>query len=118
VWQEELGAMFGASLELTEGHRRWWSYIPHFMHTPFYVYAYPFGQFLTLGLYRLYLEQGPAFVPRYRQLFSAGGSVAPQPLMAGVGIDVSDPAFWRLGMQYIAELIGEAESLQAQIEHG
>jgi oligoendopeptidase F len=88
------------------------------MHTPFYVYAYPFGQFLTLGLYRLYLEQGAAFVPRYQQLFSAGGSVAPGPLMAGVGIDVSDPAFWRLGMQYIGDLIGEAETLQAQTEPG
>ncbi len=115
VWQEELGAMFGASLDLTEGHRCWWSYIPHFIHTPFYVYAYPFGEFLTLGLYRLYLEQGAAFLPRYLQVFSAGGSVAPAALMARVGIDVADPGFWRMGMRYIAELIDEAEALQAEV---
>jgi oligoendopeptidase F len=116
VWQEEMGAMFGSSLDLTEGHRSWWSYIPHFMHSPFYVYAYPFGQFLTLGLYRLYLAEGDAFLPRYRQVFSAGGSVAPPALLAGVGIDVGDPAFWRLGMRYIGELVAEAEALQAALE--
>lgn len=113
VWQEELGAMFGDSLELTDGHRRWWSYIPHFIHSPFYVYAYPFGQFLTLGLYRLYQQEGAAFLPRYRQVFSAGGSVAPQPLLAAVGIDITDPGFWRSGMTYIAGLVDEAEALYA-----
>jgi oligoendopeptidase F len=115
VWQEELGAMFGASLELTDAHRLWWSYIPHFIHSPFYVYAYPFGQFLTFGLYRLYQQEGAAFLPRYRQLFSAGGSVAPQPLLAAVGIDISDPAFWRSGLAYLAELVAEAEALHAQL---
>jgi oligoendopeptidase F len=116
VWQEELAAMFGPSLDLTDGHRSWWSYIPHFMHSPFYVYAYPFGQFLTLGLHRLYQAEGGAFLPRYRQVFSAGGSVAPQALLAGVGIDVTDPAFWRLGMRYIGELVAEAEAVQAALE--
>jgi oligoendopeptidase F len=115
VWQEELGAMFGDALELTDGHRVWWSYIPHFIHSPFYVYAYPFGQFLTLGLYRLYQEEGGAFLARYRELFSAGGSVAPQPLMASVGINIADPGFWRAGMDYIAGLVGEAETLYAEI---
>jgi oligoendopeptidase F len=111
VWQEEIGAMFAGSVELTEGHSVWWSYIPHFVHTPFYVYAYPFGQFLTLGLYARYREEGAAFLPRYRQAFSAGGSVAPQPLMASVGIDIADPGFWRSGMQYIQSLVDEAEAL-------
>ncbi len=110
--------MFGASLELTDAHRVWWSYIPHFIHSPFYVYAYPFGQFLTFGLYRLYQQEGAAFLPRYRQLFSAGGSVAPQPLLAAVGIDISDPAFWRSGLAYLAELVAEAEALHAQLARG
>ncbi len=111
VWQDEIGAMFAGSIELTAGHSVWWSYIPHFIHTPFYVYAYPFGQFLTLGLYARYKEEGAAFLPRYRQAFSAGGSVAPQPLMASVGIDIADPGFWRSGMQYISALVDEAELL-------
>jgi oligoendopeptidase F len=115
VWQEELGAMFGASVDLTEGHRRWWSYIPHFIHSPFYVYAYPFGQFLTLGLYRLYQQEGAAFLPRYRQVFSAGGSVPAQPLMASIGIDIGDPGFWRSGMEYLTGLVSEAEELAATL---
>ena len=111
IWQEELQAMFGDALELTDDHRLWWSYIPHFIHSPFYVYAYPFGQLLTLGLYRLYQQEGPAFVAKYRQLFSAGGSVAPRALLASVGIDIADPGFWRAGMGYIEELLAEAERL-------
>ncbi|MBX5489888.1 MAG: M3 family oligoendopeptidase [Chloroflexi bacterium] len=111
IWQDELQAMFGDSLELTDGHRLWWSYIPHFIHSPFYVYAYPFGQFLTLGLYRLYQQEGPAFVAKYRQLFSAGGSVGPRELLASIGIDIADPGFWRAGMGYIEELLAEAERL-------
>ena len=117
VWQEEIGAMFAGSIELTEGHSLWWSYIPHFVHTPFYVYAYPFGQFLTLGLYALYQREGAAFLPRYRQAFSAGGSVAPQPLMASVDIDIADPGFWRSGMQYIQVLVDEAEHLWQTLGH-
>ncbi|HEY7059955.1 MAG TPA: M3 family oligoendopeptidase [Chloroflexota bacterium] len=117
VWQEELGAMFAGAIDLTEGHKVWWSYIPHFVHTPFYVYAYPFGQFLTLGLYYLYQQEGAAFLPRYRQVFSAGGSVAPRPLMASVGIDIADPGFWRSGMQYIQGLVDEAEHLWQTIHH-
>jgi oligoendopeptidase F len=114
VWQEELGAMFGNALDLTESHRAWWSYIRHFVHSPFYVYAYPFGQFLTLGLYRLYQQEGAGFLPRYRQVFSAGGSVAPPALMASVGIDIADPGFWRSGMQYMEGLVAEAEALYAR----
>ena len=83
VWQEERKALYGSSVELTEGSRMGWSWVRHFVHSPFHLYAYPFGLFLTLGLYRLYQADGAAFLPQYRQIFGAGGSVAPRALLAG-----------------------------------
>ena len=77
--------MLGDSVEITDGYRTWWSYIPHFMGTPGYVYAYSYGQLLALSVYRAYEEQGDDFVPRYLELLAAGGSRSPQELGAIVG---------------------------------
>ena len=83
--------MLGDSVELTEGYRTWWSYIPHFIGTPGYVYAYAYGQLLALSVYERYEQQGDEFVPRYLELLAAGGSTAPEELGRIVGVDLADP---------------------------
>ncbi|MBI3945845.1 MAG: M3 family oligoendopeptidase [Armatimonadetes bacterium] len=109
VWQEAVQAMFGDSVEMGEGHRVWWMYVPHFIHTPFYVYAYAFGQLLVMALYARYREEGDAFVPRYLDILRAGGSQRPADLMALAGIDISRPAFWEAGLGMIDGLVSQAE---------
>jgi oligoendopeptidase F len=89
----------------------WWSYIPHFINTPGYVYAYAYGQLLALSIYGRYRREGPAFVPRYLELLAAGGSRSPGELAAIVGIDLTDPGFWDAGLQLIDEQLREAEKL-------
>ena len=84
--------MFGDSVEITEGYHSWWSYIPHFINTPGYVYAYAYGQLLALSVYGRYREVGASFVPRYLEMLGAGGSRTPEELGEIVGIDLSDPA--------------------------
>ena len=86
--------MLGDAVEITDGYRMWWSYVPHFIGTPGYVYAYAYGQLLALSVYRRYLDEGEAFVPRYLEMLAAGGSMLPEDLGAIVGIDLTDPGFW------------------------
>ncbi|HEX8385295.1 MAG TPA: M3 family oligoendopeptidase, partial [Rubricoccaceae bacterium] len=93
-WMETQTAMYGDSVTLTDGYRRWWSYIPHFVHTPGYVYAYAFGELLVLALYARYVQEGDAFATRYRDLLAAGGSDWPHVLVGRLGVDLRDPAFW------------------------
>ena len=95
LWQENVGAMFGDSVEMLSEHALWWSYVRHFVATPFYVYAYTFGEMLALALYHRYTREGPAFAERYLAFLSLGGSQSPQELMAPLGVDLNDPAFWR-----------------------
>ena len=111
LWQAELQAMFGDSVRLGEEHRIWWLYISHFITSPFYVYAYSFGELLVMALYRRYKEEGRRFEPGYLELLRAGGSMSPQALMARVGIDLNDPTFWSGGMQVLEGLIAEFEGL-------
>ena len=85
--------------EITDGYRSWWSYVPHFINTPGYVYAYAYGQLLALSVYGRYLEEGPSFAPRYLELLAAGGSRSPEELGAIVGIDLADPGFWDAGLR-------------------
>src|SRR4029434_7363227 len=80
LWSESQAEMLGDAVEITEGYRSWWSYVPHFISTPGYVYAYAYGQLLALSVYRRYEEGGEAFVPSYLQLLRAGGSMAPEEL--------------------------------------
>ncbi|MET0421993.1 MAG: M3 family oligoendopeptidase [Acidimicrobiia bacterium] len=109
-WAQTQAAMLGDSVEITDGYRTWWSYIPHFMGTPGYVYAYSYGQLLALSVYRAYEEQGADFVPRYLDLLASGGSKSPEELGAMVGLDLADPKFWEGGLTIVAEQLEAAEA--------
>jgi oligoendopeptidase F len=111
LWTESQAEMFGDAVEITDGYRMWWSYIPHFINTPGYVYAYAYGQLLALSVYGRYLEEGPAFAPRYLELLAAGGSRSPEELGAIVGIDLADPGFWDYGLQLVEQQLQAAEEL-------
>ena len=106
--------MFGDSVTLTDNYRRWWSYIPHFLHTPGYVYAYAFGELLVLALYARYLESPDAFPSQYIELMRAGGSDWPHTLVGRMGVDLQDPAFWQQGLNAIERLIGRAEAIYTE----
>lgn len=101
LWVATQGAMLGDSVELTEGYRTWWSYIPHFIGTPGYVYAYAYGQLLALSVYARYTERGDAFVPAYLELLRAGGSLPPAELGRIVDCDLEDPGFWDAGLDIV-----------------
>jgi oligoendopeptidase F len=110
-WQREVQLMFGDSVELGDEHRLWWSYIGHFIGSPFYVYAYSFGELLVLSLYRQSKKEGPAFAAKYLAMLEAGGSLTPQELMSKVGVTLDAPAFWQGGFDVLAGLVGEFEAL-------
>jgi oligoendopeptidase F len=110
-WVESQSELFGDSVEITDGYRMWWSYVPHFINTPGYVYAYAYGQLLALSAYSRYLEEGDPFVPRYLELLAAGGSRSPEELGQIVGIDLADPGFWDAGLALVEQQLSEAEQL-------
>jgi oligoendopeptidase F len=110
-WMATQEAMFEGSVTLGEHYRHWWSYIPHFLHTPGYVYAYAFGELLVLAMYARYQEAGDAFAGDYLDLLRAGGSDWPHELVGQVGVDLEDEGFWQRGLSQIEDLIEEAESL-------
>jgi oligoendopeptidase F len=110
LWAASQTDMLGDSVEVTEGYRSWWSYIPHFISTPGYVYAYSYGQLLALSVYRQYETQGSDFVPRYLHLLSAGGSLPPADLGRIVGCDLDDPGFWTGGLDIIEAQLDAAEA--------
>lgn len=112
IWREENQKMFGKSVELTTNYNQWWSYIPHFIHSPFYCYAYSYGQLLVLALFGLYKsskEQGreQEFVQTYIDFLSSGGSASPQELIAKFGFDVESEEFWDIGMKQVQILLEE-----------
>jgi oligoendopeptidase F len=109
LWAESQAEMLGSAVEITPGYRTWWSYVPHFISTPGYVYAYAYGQLLALSVYRQYELEGEAFVPRYLELLAAGGSMAPEALGRIVGVDLADPAFWEGGLAVIDDTVDQAE---------
>ena len=113
LWAESQTAMLGDAVEVSEGYRTWWSYIPHFIHTPGYVYAYAYGQLLALSVYARYEEEGSSFVPRYIEMLSAGGSMAPEELGKIVGVDLGDPGFWDGGLDIIERLLVDTEEAAA-----
>ena len=114
AWAESQAELFGDSVEMTEGYHSWWSYVPHFINTPGYVYAYSYGQLLALSVYQRYADEGESFVPRYLELLAAGGSRGPEDLAAIVGIDLADPGFWDAGLQLIDDQLSAAEALAAK----
>ena len=110
IWIETQTSMFGDSVQLTDEYRIWWSYIPHFLSTPGYVYSYAFGELLVLSLYSQYEQQGDAFVEKYLNLLQSGGKNSPYTLLAPFGIDLDQPEFWQGGMQVIENLLTEVIS--------
>jgi oligoendopeptidase F len=116
LWETSQGEMLGDAVEITEGYRTWWSYVPHFISTPGYVYAYSYGQLLALSVYARYQEEGPDFAPAYLELLSSGGSKSPEELGSIVGIDLADPGFWDAGLDLVENQLDAAE--QAARESG
>jgi len=114
LWMQSSQPMFGSALNLRPDYRYWWIYIPHFVHTPFYCYAYAFGKLLTLALYELYQERGEPFVGQLMDLLSRGGSASPEELLQPLGVDTRDPAFWSRGLDSLDAMVREAEELAAQ----
>jgi oligoendopeptidase F len=108
LWAETQHELLGDSVEITGGYRSWWSYVPHFIASPGYVYAYAYGQLLALSVYRLYLERGDEMVPSYLEMLAAGGSRPPEELGAIVGVNLTDPGFWDSGLDLVAEQVDQA----------
>jgi len=108
--------MFQESITFGEHYRIWWSYIPHFIHTPGYVYAYAFGELLVLALYARYKEDRQSFPEKYLRLLQAGGSDWPRALLEELEIDLKDAGFWNRGLDEIEVLITQAEELAKMIK--
>ncbi|MFA5667804.1 MAG: M3 family oligoendopeptidase [Balneolaceae bacterium] len=115
LWIEQQKALYGDSVTLTDEYGMWWSYIPHFLHTPGYVYAYAFGELLVLALYEEYTQRPDGFADRYLELLSAGGSEWPHDLVAKMGLDITSPDFWNKGIAAFEKMIEEAEALSEQV---
>ncbi len=114
LWQEELQAMFGASVKLEDQHRQWWSYVSHFVSVPFYVYAYSFGELLVFSLYQMAKAEGPSFAGKYVALLELAGSLTPDQLMETVGVDLHSREFWLGGFRALEALVTEFEGLWKQ----
>jgi oligoendopeptidase F len=110
LWVESQTEMLGDSVEITDGYRSWWSYVPHFIGSPGYVYAYAYGQLLALSVYQRYEQRGEEFVPRYLELLAAGGSRSPEELGQIVDVDLSDPGFWDAGLDLVERQLEAAEA--------
>jgi oligoendopeptidase F len=116
LYAEQLAEQFGDSIELNEEFRHEWVVIPHIYSTPFYVYAYAFGQLLVLSLYQQFLEEGDSFKPRYIKLLSAGGSDAPVRILEQAGIDIHSPEFWQGGFDVLQTALERLESLEIPVD--
>ena len=115
-WSAEQRRMLGDAVEVTDNYGIWWSYVPHFIAVPGYVYAYSFGYLFSLAIYRRYLEEGDALVEPYLDLLRAGGSAPPAELASRLGFDIGDPDFWAAGLDAIGALVDEAEQLAASLD--
>ncbi|MEX0724154.1 MAG: M3 family oligoendopeptidase [Gracilimonas sp.] len=115
LWMEQQKALYGDSVNLTDEYGIWWSYIPHFLHTPGYVYAYAFGELLVLALYEEYIQHPDGFAERYMELLSAGGSEWPEDLVAKMGLDITQPDFWNKGLASFERMVEEAEAMAKEI---
>ncbi|MBM3181202.1 MAG: M3 family oligoendopeptidase [Chloroflexi bacterium] len=111
AYMENLKEQFGDSIDLSDEFKWEWVGIPHIYHTPFYVYAYAFGQLLVLALYQQFKAQGESFKPKYLKLLSAGGSEAPEKILSEAGLDIHDPKFWQGGFDVLEKLVSELEKL-------
>ncbi len=114
IWLETQRAMFVGSVDLTDNYGLWWSYIPHFLNVPGYVYAYSFGELLVMALFARYRKEGSTFAPRYLDVLRAGGSDWPEKTLAPMGVDLTDPHFWQEGLGEIEAMVNDAEQLVRQ----
>ncbi len=112
LWMSVQGESLGPAFDFMEGYESFWAYIPHFVHSPFYVYAYAFGDGLVNALYAVYRDGEPGFQERYFDMLKAGGSKHHSELLAPFGLDASDPAFWDKGLDMISGLIDELEAME------
>lgn len=112
LYLANLKEQFGDSLEIAPEFKYEWVSIPHIFYTPFYCYAYSFGQLLVLALYRRYQQEGDAFKPGYRKLLAYGGAARPEHILSEAGIDINDPAFWQGGFDVIKDMIDELEAIK------
>ena len=117
IWMDVQAKSLGPSINLAPGYEVFWSYVPHFVHSPFYVYAYAFGDCLVNSLYGLYRESHPDFVAKYFALLKAGGSQHHSQLLAPFGLDARDPQFWDKGLSVLSGFIDELEALEAKPTH-
>jgi oligoendopeptidase F len=115
LWKQSQEELLGDAVEVTDGYKTWWSYVPHFIGTPGYVYAYAYGQLLALSVYGKYLEEGESFVPKYVELLSAGGSKSPEELAEIAGLDLTDPGFWRAGLDLVRGQLEQAEAAAEEV---
>ena len=114
AYYDNLKAQFGDSVEISEEFKWEWVSIPHFLHVPFYVYAYSFGQLLVFSLYQQYKEDGENFKPRYIKILEAGGSASPMDICAEAGLDITRPEFWQGGFDVIRQMVRELEAMPVE----
>jgi oligoendopeptidase F len=114
IWMSVQGESLGPAIELKPGYEVFWSYIPHFIHSPFYVYAYAFGDCLVNSLYAVYEKSHEGFADRYLAMLSAGGTKHHSELLKPFGLDARDPKFWQGGLAVIERMIGELEALDGK----
>jgi len=112
IYFENLKVQFGDALDLSDDFRFEWLAIPHFYHTPFYVYAYAFGQLLVLSLYQQYLKEGKGFIPRYLDILAAGGSDSPARVLERAGIDFTKQTFWQGGFDVLKASLERLEAIK------
>jgi oligoendopeptidase F len=112
LWMSVQGESLGPVFNFMEGYETFWAYIPHFVHSPFYVYAYAFGDGLVNALYAVYAEGAEGFEEKYFDMLKAGGSKHHKELLAPFGLDASDPAFWDKGLSMIEGFIDELEAME------
>ena len=110
IWIETQSESLGPAIKFDDDYRSLWSYIPHFVHSPFYVYAYAFGDCLVNTLYGLYQDGHPKFQEKYFEMLAAGGTMRHRELLAPFGLDASDPAFWNRGLDVISGFIDDLEA--------
>ncbi|HKK44675.1 MAG TPA: M3 family oligoendopeptidase [Balneolaceae bacterium] len=115
LWRQTQEEIYGDSVTLTEEYNLWWSYIPHFLHTPGYVYAYAFGELLVLALYEEYTRSKNGFSDKYVGMLKAGGSDWPEHIVGKLGLDITRPDFWENGLTAIEKMVEQAEELANQI---
>jgi oligoendopeptidase F len=112
IWMDIQGESLGPAIRFDDDYRVFWTYIPHFIHSPFYVYAYAFGDCLVNSLYAVYQDAEQGFAEKYLKMLSAGGTLRHKELLAPFGLDAGDPAFWNKGLSVIEGFIDELEAME------